>query len=83
MFKRFRGHTYSTLQRGLVFIQKRLSRCMTWRRYPTKAKEGRQKGRQKGQKAVTTRWLSLHASVDGMYAAYAGLLETLNILEGE
>ena len=35
------------------------------------------------KKAVTTRWLILHASVDWVYDEYAGLLERLNILEGE
>ena len=27
------------------------------------------------------RWLSLHASVDGVHDEYVGLLETLNLLE--
>ena len=53
---------------------------MTWRRYPTKR---RNKVVRKVKKAVTIKWLSLHASVDGVYDEYAGLLETLNILEGE
>ena len=33
------------------------------------------------KKAVNTRWLSLHASVDGLYEEYIGLLETFSILE--
>ena len=37
----------------------------------------------KVKKAVTTRWLSLHESVDGVYGEYAGLLEILKILHGE
>ena len=35
------------------------------------------------KKAVNTRWLSLHASVDGIYDVYPGLLETMNVLEME
>ena len=35
------------------------------------------------KKAVNTRWLSLHASVDGIYDEYPGLLETMNVLEME
>ena len=38
---------------------------------------------QKVKKAVNTRWLSLDASVDGVYEEYAGLLETFSILETE
>ena len=37
----------------------------------------------KVKKAVNTRWLSLHASVDGVYEEYVGLLETLSKLETE
>ena len=37
----------------------------------------------KVKKAVNTRWLSLHASVDIVYEEYVGLLETLSILETE
>ena len=32
-------------------------------------------------KAINTRWLSFHASVDGVYEKYIGLLETFGILE--
>ena len=32
---------------------------------------------------VNTRWLSLHASVNGVYEEYVGLLETFSILETE
>ena len=32
----------------------------------------------KVKKAFNTRWLSLHASVDGVYEEYAGLLETFS-----
>ena len=35
------------------------------------------------KKAVSTRWISLHASVDGVYEEYGGLLETFSILEIE
>ena len=35
------------------------------------------------KKAVNTRWLSLHASVDRIYDEYPGLLETMNVLEME
>ena len=34
----------------------------------------------KVKKAVNRRWLSLHASVDGVYEEYNGLLETFSIL---
>ena len=37
----------------------------------------------KVKKAVNTGWLSLHASVDGVYEEYAGLLETFSELETE
>ena len=37
----------------------------------------------KVKKAVNMRWLSLHASVDGVYEEYVGLLETFSILETE
>ena len=37
----------------------------------------------KAKKAVNTRWLSLHASVDGVYEKYVGLMETFSILETE
>ena len=39
--------------------------------------------KKKKKKAVNTRWLSLHASVDGIYDEYPGLLETMNVLEME
>ena len=32
------------------------------------------------KRAVNTRWLSLHVSVDGVYDQYVGLLKTLNLL---
>ena len=35
------------------------------------------------KKAVNTRWLSLHASVDGVDEEYVGLLETFCVLEPE
>ena len=35
------------------------------------------------KKVASTRWLSLHASVHGMYDEYVGLLETLNLLAEE
>ena len=35
------------------------------------------------KKGVRTRWLSLHASADGVYDEYVGLLETLNLLAEE
>ena len=35
------------------------------------------------KKAVSTSWLSLHVSVDGVRGEYVGLLETLNLLEEE
>ena len=35
------------------------------------------------KKAVNTRWLSLHASVDGVYEKYGRLSETFSILETE
>ena len=35
------------------------------------------------KKAVSTRWLSLHASVDGLYNNYVRLLETLDVLAEE
>ena len=35
------------------------------------------------KKAVNTRWLSLHASVDGIYDEYPGLLGTMHVLEME
>ena len=35
------------------------------------------------EKAVNTRWLILHASVDGVYEKYARLSETFTILETE
>ena len=35
------------------------------------------------KKAVCTRWLSLHASVDSVHAEYAGLLHTLRLLKDE
>ena len=41
----------------------------------------RKNGVKKVKKAVNTRWLSLHASVDRLYEGYIGLLETFNILE--
>ena len=37
----------------------------------------------KVKKAVVTRWLSLHAAVDGICDEYAGLLDALQILESE
>ena len=37
----------------------------------------------KVRKTVNTRWLSLHASVYGVYEEYVGLLETFSILETE
>ena len=37
----------------------------------------------KVKKAVNTRWLSLHASVDGAYEEYVRLLETFSILQTE
>ena len=37
----------------------------------------------KVKKAVNMRWLSLHASADGVYEEYVGLLETFSILETE
>ena len=37
----------------------------------------------KVRKAVNKRWLSLHASVDGVYEEYTSLLETFTILETE
>ena len=37
----------------------------------------------KVKKAVCTRWLSLHASVDAIYDEYVGLLESLKLLENE
>ena len=37
----------------------------------------------KVKKAVNMRWLSLHASVDGVYEEYAGLFETFSMLETE
>ena len=37
----------------------------------------------KVKKAFKTRWLNLHASVDGVYEEYVGLLETFSILETE
>ena len=37
----------------------------------------------KVKKAVITRWLILHASADGLYDEYVGLLETLNLLAEE
>ena len=37
----------------------------------------------KVKKAVSTRWLSLHASVDGLYNNYVRLLETLDVLAEE
>ena len=33
----------------------------------------------KVKKAVNARWPSLHASVDGIYKAYVGLLEAFSI----
>ena len=35
------------------------------------------------KKAVNTRWLSWHASVDGVYKEYVSSLETLSKLETE
>ena len=35
------------------------------------------------KKAVNTRWLSLHVSVDGIYDEHPGLLETMNVLQME
>ena len=35
----------------------------------------------KVKKAVNTKWLSLHASVDWVYEEYVGLLEAFSILE--
>ena len=43
----------------------------------------RKKVVKKVKKAVNTRWVSLHASVDGLYEEDVGLLETFNILETE
>ena len=43
----------------------------------------RKKVVKKVKKAVNTRWVILHASVDGLYEEDAGLLETFNILETE
>ena len=37
----------------------------------------------KVKKAFKTRWLNLHALVDGVYEEYVGLLETFSILETE
>ena len=37
----------------------------------------------KVKKAVNWRWLGLHASVDGVYEEYVGLLETLSKLGTE
>ena len=37
----------------------------------------------KVKKAVNTRWLSLHASVDGVDEEYVGLFETFCVLEPE
>ena len=37
----------------------------------------------KVKRAVNTRWLSLHASVDGVYEEYVGLLETFSISAAE
>ena len=37
----------------------------------------------KVKKAVNTRWISLHASVDGVYEEYVGLLEIQSILQTE
>ena len=37
----------------------------------------------KVKKAVNARWPSLHASVDGIYKEYVGLLEVFSILETE
>ena len=37
----------------------------------------------KVKKAVNKRWLSLHASVDGVYEEYASFLETFSVLETE
>ena len=37
----------------------------------------------KVKNAVNTRWLSLHASVDGVYEEYISLLEIFSILETE
>ena len=37
----------------------------------------------KSKKAVNTRWLSLYASVDGVFDEYVGLWETFSKLETE
>ena len=49
----------------------------------TLPKKQRKKFVRKVKKDVRTWWLSLHASVDGVYDEYVGLLETLNLLEKE
>ena len=54
---------------------KPLLKCMIWMHY-------RQVVR-KVKKAVSTRWLSLHASVNGVYDEFVGLSETLNFLVEE
>ena len=84
MFKRFRDHTYSTMdlfqELTLNVYSKTALKMHDVERLPDKR---RKKVVRKVKKAVTTRWLSLHASGDGVYDEYAGLLKTLNILEGE
>ena len=54
---------------------KPLLKCMIWMHY--------QQVVRKVKKAVSTRWLSLHASVNGVYDEFVGLSETLNFLVEE